>query len=37
SIRPGRGLSPKHYEVLLGKRVTRAVPRGTPASWDLIG
>lgn len=37
SLRPGRGLSPKYYEALLGKRVTRAVARGTPASWDLIG
>ncbi|MDP6352292.1 MAG: pseudaminic acid synthase [Alphaproteobacteria bacterium] len=37
SIRPGHGLAPKHLPVLLGKRVNRAVARGTPASWDLIG
>lgn len=37
SIRPGYGLHPKHYEMLLGKRVNKDVPRGTPMSWDLIG
>lgn len=37
SIRPGFGLPPKHYDLLLGKRVNRDVKRGTPMSWDLIG
>lgn len=37
AIRPGFGLPPKFYELLLGKSVNRAVKRGTPASWDLIG
>lgn len=37
AIRPGRGLPPKFIDELLGKRVTRAVKRGTPMSWDLIG
>jgi len=36
-IRPGHGLAPKHYDVLLGKHVTRTVKRGTPLTWDLIG
>ncbi len=36
-IRPGLGLAPKHYADLLGKRVSRDVARGTPASWDLLG
>lgn len=36
SIRPGYGLAPKHYDVLLGKRVNRALKKGTPVSWDLI-
>lgn len=36
-IRPGRGLAPKYFEVLLGKRVNRPVKRGTPMTWDLIG
>ncbi|MDH5220465.1 MAG: pseudaminic acid synthase [Betaproteobacteria bacterium] len=36
AIRPGLGLPPKHLEQLLGKRVARAVKRGTPMSWDLV-
>lgn len=35
-IRPGLGLPPKYFETLLGKRVGRAVQRGTPMSWDLL-
>jgi N-acetylneuraminate synthase len=37
AIRPGLGLPPKHLDELLGRTVVRAVSRGTPASWDLIG
>lgn len=36
SVRPGFGLPPRHYDVLLGKRVNRALTKGTPVSWDLI-
>ncbi len=36
-IRPGYGLSPKYYDVILGKRVSRDVSKGTPVSWELIG
>ena len=36
AIRPGLGLAPKHFDVLLGKRVARKVARGTPMSWDLL-
>lgn len=36
SIRPGFGLAPKHHDALLGRRVNRPVPRGTPMSWDLV-
>lgn len=35
-IRPGRGLHPRYYEQLLGRRVRMAVKRGTAASWDLF-
>jgi pseudaminic acid synthase len=35
-IRPGLGLPPKYYEQLLECRVTRAVKRGTPLTWDLV-
>jgi N-acetylneuraminate synthase len=36
-IRPGLGLSPKYYEILVGKKVNKNIKKGTPASWDLIG
>lgn len=37
AIRPGFGLPPKYYDMLLGKRVNQDVQRGTPMSWDLLG
>lgn len=37
SVRPGYGLPPKFYNILLGKRVNRHVKKGTPASWELVG
>lgn len=36
-IRPGKGLPPMYYDILLGKRVNRDIPRGTGVSWDMIG
>lgn len=36
AIRPGCGLPPKHMDELLGKRVSRDVKKGTPASFDLV-
>jgi len=36
-VRPGLGLAPKYYELLLGRTVNRDVARGTPMSWNLIG
>ncbi|MGZ8263395.1 MAG: pseudaminic acid synthase [Burkholderiales bacterium] len=36
AIRPGLGLAPKHIDSLLGRRVARAVSRGTPMSWELL-
>ena len=35
-IRPGMGLAPKYYDVLLGKKVRNDLKRGTCTSWDLI-
>jgi pseudaminic acid synthase len=37
AIRPGFGLPPKYLDQLLGRRVSRAAPRGTALSWDLLG
>ena len=36
SIRPGLGLAPKYYEVVLGKQVKYDIPRGTALSWELL-
>ncbi len=35
-VRPGKGLLPKYYEMLLGKQVKFDVSKGTPVSWKLI-
>ncbi|MGH2405416.1 MAG: pseudaminic acid synthase [bacterium] len=35
-VRPGHGLPPKYYDVLLGKRVRKAVRKGTSVTWDLL-
>ena len=35
-IRPGMGLPPKYYEMILGRKVKLDVPRGTPVSWDIV-
>jgi pseudaminic acid synthase len=35
-VRPGFGLPPRHYEQLLGKRIGRDAPAGTPLQWDLL-
>lgn len=36
SIRPGFGMSPRYFDLILGRRVVRDVTRGTPLSWDVI-
>ncbi len=36
-IRPGFGLEPRHYDGLIGRPAARAISRGTPLSWDLVG
>jgi pseudaminic acid synthase len=35
-VRPGFGLPPKYYDILLGKRVNRPLSAGTPLSWDHV-
>ncbi|MDM7325722.1 MAG: pseudaminic acid synthase [Thermosynechococcus sp. Uc] len=37
SIRPGYGLPPKYYNILLVKQVNRAIERGSAVSWEYIG
>ena len=36
AIRPGLGLPPKYFEIIIGKKVTKDVKVGTPLSWDLV-
>ena len=35
-IRPGLGLAPKYYDIILGRRVNKDVERGTPVQWELM-
>ena len=35
-IRPGGGLPPKYHDVLLGKKASCDIKRGTPMRWDFI-
>ena len=37
AVRPGFGLPPKHLEQVLGRRVNRDAPAGTPLAWELLG
>lgn len=37
AVRPGLGLPTKYYEILLGRRVSVDVRRGTPVDWSLLG
>ena len=35
-VRPGLGLPPKYYGILLGRTLSRDVSKGTATSWDII-
>jgi pseudaminic acid synthase len=35
-VRPGMGLPPKYYDILLGRKVKVDVKKGTPTDWDVI-
>ena len=35
-IRPGFGLPPKYFDILVGKRIAHDVIKGTPMSWPLL-
>ena len=35
-IRPGKGLSPKYYEDLLGREIKQKVGKGTALKWEMI-
>lgn len=35
-IRPGDGLQPKYYDLVLGKKANQDIKKGTPLTWDLL-
>ena len=35
-IRPGFGLAPKYYDVVLGLKVNQDLRKGTPMSWECV-
>ena len=35
-IRPGSGLSPKHYRSILGRRSSRDIEAEIPVAWDMV-
>ncbi len=35
-VRPGHGLAPEFMDRVMGKKVLRDAPAGTPLSWDLL-
>ena len=36
SIRPGFGLPPKYFDIVMGKKANRRLTKGTPVSWEVI-
>lgn len=36
NIRPGYGLAPKYFDMVIGKTVNQDVKQGTALSWDII-
>lgn len=36
AIRPGYGLPPKYYDILIGKKVNDDLKKGTPVTWNII-
>ncbi len=35
-VRPGTGLAPKYYDVLLGRQISQNAKKGTPMNWELV-
>ncbi|MBD2464229.1 pseudaminic acid synthase [Oscillatoria sp. FACHB-1407] len=36
AVRPGFGLPPKYYEMLLGRSIKQDAKKGTPVQWNII-
>jgi pseudaminic acid synthase len=37
SVRPGLGLAPEHLDAVLGRPAARALTRGEPLDWSMVG
>lgn len=35
-VRPGTGISPKHFDEIVGKTAKQIILRGTPLQWDML-
>ena len=35
-VRPGLGLAPKYYDILLGRKVKKDVKKGTAVKWEMV-
>lgn len=36
-VRPGMGLPPKYYDVLLGRKVNQDLTKGSAMKWEMVG
>jgi pseudaminic acid synthase len=36
-VRPGMGMPPRYYDMLLGRRASQDAKKGTPMNWNLLG
>ncbi len=36
-VRPGAGLAPRFFDLVIGKTAKRDLPKGTPLDWDCLG
>ena len=35
-IRPGHGMAPKYYGIVIGRKLIKNVKKGTPLDWNLL-
>ena len=35
-VRPGLGLPPKYYDIILGRKVNKSVKKGTTVDWEIV-
>lgn len=36
SVRPGHGLAPKYFEIIIGRKLAKPVTLNTPVTWDVF-